>query len=69
MLAARKHLLENGMSVQFADMLAARYIRGLEDKETSQIATIMDLYQTKLDKFTGLKAVLDARTRDCRLNY
>jgi len=44
MLAARKHLLENGMTNQFADLLAARYIRGLEDKDTSYIATIMDLY-------------------------
>ena len=69
MLDTRLHLLRNGMTAQFADLLAARYIRGLEDQEMSQIASILDLFQTKRDEFSALKAVLDAPTRDCRLNY
>ena len=69
MLDTRLHLLKNGMTAQFADLLAARYIRGLEDPDASQIASILDLYQTKRDKFSALKAVLDAPTRECRLNY
>ena len=44
MLDTRLHLLRNGMTAQFADLLAARYIRGLEDQETSQIANISDLF-------------------------
>jgi len=44
MLDTRLHLLKNGMSAHFTDMLAARYIRGLEDKDTSQIVSISDLF-------------------------
>ena len=57
------------MTPQFADLLAARYIRELEDNQTSTIATIMDLYDTNSDKFGAMKALLDGRMRDCRLNY
>lgn len=32
---ARSHLLKNGMTQQFTDLLAARYIRKLEDSDTS----------------------------------
>ena len=35
MQEARSHLLKNGMSQQFTDLLAARYIQRLEDREAA----------------------------------
>ena len=56
------------MTPQFADLLAARYIQNMEDQD-SQIVRIMDLYDTKQDKAVSLKATIDARFEDIKLNY
>ena len=49
----RQHLLSRGMTEQFADILAAKYIRKLED-EGNMIVPIMDFFDTRRD---GSKAL------------
>ena len=39
---ARKSLITNGMSPHFAGILAARYIKGLE--ENAKVISVMDLF-------------------------
>jgi len=38
----RQHLLSRGMTAQFTDILAAKYIKKIEEKD--QIFTIMDFF-------------------------
>lgn len=50
MTQVRKHLLENGMSRQFADILAAKYIKNLESKEDHKICKVLDLFNSTKDR-------------------
>ena len=43
MQEVRAHLLKNGMSEQFADLLAARYIK---TNEEGRMTAIMDLFNS-----------------------
>ena len=57
------------MTVQFADLLAAKYIRKLEDPKTSKICTIMDFFDTKRDSFQAMKILADANIKNVFINY
>lgn len=69
MQEARSHLLKNGMSQQFTDLLAARYIQRLEDKEAAHISKIMDFFDTKRVGFEAMQALGDAKMEDVCMNY
>ena len=43
MQQVRNHLIKNGMTQQFADLLAARYIKTAEE---GSVVSIMDLFDT-----------------------
>lgn len=57
------------MTVQFADLLAAKYIQKLEDSKKSKIYTIMDFFETKKDNFSAMKALADSNIKNVFLNY
>ena len=57
------------MTVQFADLLAAKYIQKLEDPKKSKIYTIMDFFETKKDSFSAMKALADSNIKNVFLNY
>jgi hypothetical protein len=57
------------MTVQFADLLAAKYIQKLEDSKKSKIFTIMDFFDTKTDNFTAMKILADSNIKNVVLNY
>ena len=57
------------MTVQFADLLAAKYIQKLEDPKKSKIYTIMDFFETKKDNFSAMKALADSNIKNVFLNY
>ena len=57
------------MTVQFADLLAAKYIRKLEDPQNSKICTIMDFFDTKRDGFQAMKILADVSIKNVFLNY
>jgi hypothetical protein len=69
MLDTRRHLLKNGMTPQFADLLSTRYIKSIEDKNKYHIAQIMDLFDCEKDSFKALKAVIDTDLQNTLLNY
>ena len=56
------------MTVQFADLLAAKYIKKLEDPTNSKICTIMDFFDTKRDG-QAMKILGDASIKNVFLNY
>ena len=60
-------LLKKGMTVQYADMLGAKYIKKLESK--GEIVTIMDLFDTKRDNYSSNKIVGNAPMEHIHLNY
>lgn len=57
------------MTVQFADLLAAKYIRKLEDPKNSKICVIMDFFDTKRDSFQAMKVLADSNINNVYLNY
>ena len=57
------------MTVQFADLLAAKYIQKLEDSKKSKIFTIMDFFETKKDNFSAMKTLADSNIKNVYLNY
>lgn len=57
MSQVRKHLIKNGMSRQFTDILAAKYIKGLEDKKDQKILRVMDLFNTTKDTKGVIKTI------------
>lgn len=64
----RQHLLSRGMTEQFADILAAKYIRKLED-EGNMIVPIMDFFDSRKDGANALQALSAADMHDVALNY
>lgn len=64
----RQHLLARGMTEQFADILAAKYIRKLED-EGNMIVPIMDFFDSRRDGAKALQALATADMNDVALNY
>ena len=67
MLATRSYLISKGMSEDFADKLAKKYITKLE--QTSTIFSVMDLFQSSVSETSAghLTALLRAPT--VTLNY
>lgn len=67
MLEARKHLISRGMSANFADSLAKRYINKLElavqekpgfkKDKAAVVCSLMDLFNCKSDNSKALNAL------------
>lgn len=55
------------MTAQFTDILAAKYIKKVEEKD--QIFTIMDFFQTDRDGFKAMDTLSKAPMWNVRLNY
>jgi hypothetical protein len=49
MVDNRKFLIKHGMTSEFADTLAKRYINRLETSKDVHICSIMDLFDSKND--------------------
>lgn len=69
MAETRSYLLKRGMTVQFTDLLAAKYIRKLEDAKDARICTIMDFFDTKKDGFKAMQILVNTDIRNVHLNY
>jgi len=66
----RKYLIERGMTSEFADSLAKRYINRLESAKSAHICSIMDLFDSKKDQSRSLNAIIKAQSlEDVHFNY
>lgn len=63
----RQHLLSRGMTAQFTDILAAKYIKKVEENDS--IFTIMDFFSTNRDSFKAMDTLSKAAMYNVRLNY
>ena len=61
--------MDNGMSKQFTDLLAAKYIKSLEDKKDHKIYRVMDLFDTKKNRRGVIEAMNNCSMPDIVLNY
>lgn len=55
------------MKPKYADMLAAKYIKGME--QDSHIVSIMELFDTKKDGFKAMGALGETDLKNVHLNY
>ena len=69
MSQVRKHLLSNGMTRQFTDILAAKYIRNLENKEDHKIFRVLDLFDTNKDRKGVIRTMNNCQMDDISMNY
>lgn len=56
------------MSSNYADMLAAKYIKSAET-DGSQIFHMMELFDTSRDNFKAMRALSQSSMTDVALNY
>lgn len=55
------------MSTQFADLLAAKYIKKQEERGT--IVPLIEFFDTKQDGFAAMRLLAETDLRDVSLNY
>jgi len=63
----RKFLISKGMTPHFAGILAARYIRGLEDKSTHKVVSLVDLFSNH--KKGAMQALSQTQMSGVAVNY
>lgn len=67
MQKVREHLLSRGMTPNFADLLAAKYIKKIE--ETSEIFKLMDFFSTNSNGFKAMRSLCEVDLNSIYLNY
>lgn len=67
MAKVREHLIERGMTANFADLLAARYIK--KQEEGASIFTLMDFFDTNKDGFRAMRLLAETDLSAISLNY
>mgnify|MGYP000347554634 CR=1 FL=1 len=66
MAQTRAHLVRKGMTPDYADQLAAKYIKNLEH---GQVVRVMDFFDTKRDDFKAMQILSDAPLESVAFNY